>query len=98
MERDEGVQHRAHCHECEQAGRYAAHLIAKVEQAYGQAAEDYGKVEPGEERSLIGEEDLFFGEVLVGLRRQVEEGGGGTFGSTRVGRAIRLPGADWRRG
>ena len=74
MERDEGVQHRAHCHEREQAGRYAAHLIAKVEQAHGQAAEDYGKVEPGEECSFIGEEDLFLGEVLVGLGRRVEEG------------------------
>lgn len=92
MERDEGVQHRAHCHECEQAGRYAAHLIAKVEQAYGQAAEDYGKVEPGEERSLIGEEDLFLGEVLVGLRRQVEEGGGEPLVQRELGERYACPG------
>lgn len=66
MERDEGIQHRAHCHEREQAGGYTAHLVAKVEQAYGQAAEDYGEVEPGEEGSFVGEEDLLGGSVSFG--------------------------------
>ena len=37
-----------------------ANGVAEVEEADGEAAEDYGEVEPGEEGAFVGEEDFGF--------------------------------------
>ena len=58
VEGEEGVDHRGHCDEGEEAGRDLANLVAKVEQADGQTAEDDGEVQPAEECALVGEEDF----------------------------------------
>ena len=60
MEGDEGVEHGAHGDEGEEAGGDLANAVAEVEEADGEAAEDDGEVEPGEEGALIGEEDFWF--------------------------------------
>ena len=58
MEGNEGVGHGGHGDEGEEPGGDLADLVAEVEEADGQAAEDDGEVEPGEERALVGEEDF----------------------------------------
>ena len=56
----EGVEHRRHCDGGEADGADPADAVAEVEKADGEAAEDGGEVEPGEECALIGEEDFWF--------------------------------------
>lgn len=58
VEGNEGIGHGSHGNEGEQAGADLADLVAKVEQADGETAEDDGKVQPGEECALVGEEDF----------------------------------------
>ena len=58
MECVQGIHHGHHGHNGEQARRDLADLVAEVEQADGQAAEDNGEVEPREEGALVGEEDF----------------------------------------
>lgn len=60
MKRHESIYHRGHGHNREQARRDAPHVVAKVEQANGQAAQDDGEVEVREEGALVGEEDFGF--------------------------------------
>ncbi len=60
MERDKRIEHTRQCHECEQAGANLADFVAKVQQAYGEAAEDGGEVKPAEGGALVGEEDFGF--------------------------------------
>ena len=58
VESDEGVDHRRQRDEREETRADLADAVAEVEQADGQAAEDDGEVEPGEEGALVGEEDF----------------------------------------
>jgi len=58
VESDESVDHGGQGDEREEAGADLADAVAEVEQADGQAAEDDGEVEPGEEGALVGEEDF----------------------------------------
>ena len=59
MERHERVDHAPHRYDGEEAGTDAGSGVgAKVEQTDGEAAEDDGEVEPGEESALVGEEDF----------------------------------------
>jgi hypothetical protein len=58
MERKQRVNHSHHGDDGEQAGADFPNLVAKVEQPDGEAAEDDGEVEPGEEGALVGEEDF----------------------------------------
>jgi len=58
MEYTQGVDHRGHGDECKEACGDLADLVAKVQETDGETAEDDGKVEPGEEGSLVGEEDF----------------------------------------
>lgn len=58
MECDEGIYHGCHRNNGEEPGGDLAYFVAKVEEANGKTAEDDGEVEPGEEGTLIGEEDL----------------------------------------
>lgn len=60
MERDQRVDHRSHGNQRKEAGGDATDGIAEVEQADGETAEDDGEVEPGEEGTLVGEEDFGF--------------------------------------
>lgn len=55
---DEGVGHSGHGDKGKERGRDAANAVTKVEQADGETAENDGEVEPGEEGTLVGEEDL----------------------------------------
>lgn len=57
---EEGIDHGQHGDDGEQQGGDLGRGVAKVEHANSQRAEDDGKVEPGEEGALIGEEDLGF--------------------------------------
>lgn len=59
MECDEGVDHGAHSDDGEKGGGDATDAVTEVEQAYGQTAEDDGEVQPGEEGSLVSEEDFW---------------------------------------
>lgn len=58
MEGHQRVDHGPHGDEGEEGGGDAADAVAEVEQPDGQAAQDDGEVEPGEEGALVGEEDL----------------------------------------
>ncbi len=58
MECDKGIYHGGHCDDCEEAGRDASDTVSEVEQSHCQSAEDDSEVEPGEEGSLVGEENL----------------------------------------
>lgn len=58
MERHERVEHGGERNEREEAGGDLADTVAKVEEADGQAAEDDGEVEPGEEGAFVSEEDF----------------------------------------
>ena len=58
MEHTQSVDHRSHSNECEEACGDLADLVAEVEETDGETAEDDSEVEPGEEGSLVGEEDL----------------------------------------
>lgn len=58
MERNQRIQHGRHGNEGEKPRGDAADSIAKVEKTDGETAQDDGEVEPGEEGTLIGEEDL----------------------------------------
>ena len=58
MKRRQSVYHRRHSDECKQAGGDAADGVTEIEEADGETAEDDGEVEPGEEGTLVGEEDL----------------------------------------
>ncbi len=60
MKRHQRVDHGAHGHQRKEAGGDAADGITEVEEADGETAEDDGEVEPGEEGSLVGEEDFGF--------------------------------------
>jgi len=55
----ESVDHGAHGDEGEEGGWDAADFIGEVEETDGEAAEDYGEVQPGEECSLISEVNLW---------------------------------------
>lgn len=58
MERRQRIDHGRHGDEGEQAGGNAADLVAEVEQADGEPAEDDGEVEPGEEGAFVGEKNF----------------------------------------
>lgn len=58
MEGNQRIRHGGHGNEGEQAGGDLADLVAEVEQADGETAEDDGEVEPAEEGALVGEEDF----------------------------------------
>lgn len=58
MEGNEGVGHGGHGDEGEEPSGDLTDLVAEVEEADGEAAEDDGEVEPGEEGALVGEEDF----------------------------------------
>ena len=58
MEGHEGVEHGGQGDEGEEAGGDLADAVAEVEEADGQAAQDDGEVEPGEEGAFVGEEDF----------------------------------------
>lgn len=55
---EEGVEHAEEGDEGEEPCRNLTDAIAKVEQANGEAADDDGKLQPGEEGALVGEKDL----------------------------------------
>lgn len=55
---DDCVDHGGHGDEGEETGRNATDAVTEVQQADGQTAQDDGEVQPGEEGSLIGEEDF----------------------------------------
>jgi len=59
MEGEEGIQHRGHGNQSEQPGADLSDLVAEIEKADSETAEDDGEVEPGEEGALIGEEDFW---------------------------------------
>ncbi len=46
VEGGQRIYHGRHGDKCEQPSRYAADLVAKVEEADGQTAQDDGEVEP----------------------------------------------------
>lgn len=56
--REQGVQHGGHGDDGEQEGRDEGRPVAEVQHAHGEGAEDYGEVQPRQEGSLVGEEDL----------------------------------------
>lgn len=58
MVRHKRIQHRRHRHNRKQRSGYATDAVAKVQKTDGEAAEDDGEVEPGEEGALVGEEDF----------------------------------------
>lgn len=58
MECDEGVDHGAHGDDGEEGGGDATDTVTEVEEADGETAQDDGEVEPGEEGTLVGEEDF----------------------------------------
>lgn len=60
MERKQRINHCRNSHQRKETGADLADAVAKVEQADGEAAEDDGEVEPGEEGALVGEEDFGF--------------------------------------
>ena len=78
MERHERVEHAPHGDDGEETRADAGGGVgAEVEQADGEAAEDDGEVEPGEEGALVGEEDLGLdagGEGDALARGGLEEG------------------------
>ena len=78
MERDQRIDHAAHRDECEEPGADAGRGVgAKVEQTDGEAAENDGEVEPGEEGALVGEEDFGLdarGQGDAFARSRLEEG------------------------
>lgn len=88
MERHKRVDHAAHGDDGEEAGANAGSGIgAKVEQTDGEAAEDDGEVEPGEEGALVGEEDFGLnsgGEGDALTRGRLQEGLGRHAGDFRV--------------
>ena len=78
MERYERVDHAAHGHDYEEPGTDAGSGVgAEVEQTDGEAAEDDGEVEPGEEGAFVGEEDFGLdagGEGDAFARGRLKEG------------------------
>jgi len=58
MECNKGVDHGAHGDESEQTRRDTADGISEIKQADGKTTEDDSEVEPGEEGTLIREEDF----------------------------------------
>lgn len=58
MELIQRVDHGSHGNDGENGSADLADLVAKVEQPDGEAAEDDGEVEPGEECAFVGEEDF----------------------------------------
>lgn len=58
MECHHGVNHGAHSDDGEKSGGDTTDTVTKVEQADSQAAQNHGEVQPREECSLVGEEDL----------------------------------------
>ncbi len=81
MERDQRINHTPHRHDREQRrANQARGVAAEVQEADGEAAEDDGEVEPGEEGAFVGEEDFGFdaggeGDAFAG--GGLEEGLGG---------------------
>ena len=59
MECYDCVDHSAHGDDGEKSGGDATDAIAEIQKTNSETAEDDGKVEPGEEGTLIGEEDLW---------------------------------------
>lgn len=58
VEGDQCVGHCGHGDQGKQPSGYLTDLVAKVEQADGEAAQDDGEVQPGEESALVGEENF----------------------------------------
>ena len=55
MESEERIYHSCHSYQCEEACGDAANGVAKVEKSHGETTEDDSEVQPGEERSFVGE-------------------------------------------
>ncbi len=60
MECDQGVYHGCHCNQGKKTSGNPTNTVAEVEEPDGKTAEDNGEVEPGEESTFVGEEDLGF--------------------------------------
>jgi hypothetical protein len=58
VEGDECVDHSGHGDQGEQTSRDLADLVTEVEETDCETAQDDGEVEPTEESTLVGEEDL----------------------------------------
>lgn len=58
VESDQGIDHSGHGNQSKEASRDLAHLVAEVEETDGETAENDGEVQPTEEGTLVGEEDL----------------------------------------
>jgi hypothetical protein len=58
VEGRQGIDHHHHGDECEHSGRDTTDPVSKVEEANGEGSEEDGKVEPREEGTFVGEEDL----------------------------------------
>lgn len=54
----EGVEHSSHGDKSEETSRDLTDPVAEVEETDGETAEDDGEVQPAEEGTLVGEEDL----------------------------------------
>lgn len=55
---EKSVYHSSHSHERKQARTNLSDSVAKVQEADGETTEDDGKVEPREECTFIGKENL----------------------------------------
>jgi len=58
--RVQSVDHGSHGHGSKEESGDKGWSVAEVQHADGEGAEDHGEVEPGEEGSLVGEEDFGF--------------------------------------
>lgn len=56
---DQSIYHRQHGNECEQTRTDSADLVTEVQQTNTKRPQDHGEVQPRQEGSLIGEEDLW---------------------------------------
>lgn len=54
------IYHSCHSNKRKQPSRDTANAVAEVQKADGEAAENDGEIEPGEEGALISEEDFWF--------------------------------------
>jgi hypothetical protein len=59
VEGDQSVDHGSHGDQGEETSRDLADLVTEVEETDGETAQDDGEVEPTEESTLVGEEDLW---------------------------------------
>ena len=61
MESRQRIHHTAHGHGRKQtSGDTASFVVGEIEETDGEAAEEDGEVEPGEEGTFVGEEDFGF--------------------------------------